>query len=163
MTIAHTAPKLAAIAIALLTTLSARGAMADPPVGPPKQDVVPARDVVAYTVLGFGAAALVVGIAETAQYFSLANGAQSDLRTFTGSSACAEQLNAAALDACQKSKDAATASLIAGIAYGSAAALATTGIILLLTRPKATPEAGHVDLTPSVSARSAGVQLRVSF
>ena len=72
-------------------------------------------------------------------------------------------MNATAADACQKSKEGTTSSLIAGIAYGSAAALATTGIILLLTRPKATPEAGHVDVTPSVSARSAGVQLRVSF
>ena len=163
MTIARTAPKLAAIAVALMTTLSARGAMADPPTDPPKQDGVPARDVVAYTALGLGAAALAVGIAETAQYFSQASGAESDLRSFTGPNACAEQANATAQDACQKSKDATTSSLIAGIAYGSSVALATTGIILLLTRSKATPEAGHVDVTPSVSARSAGMQLRVTF
>jgi hypothetical protein len=157
--------RLAAAGFALVVTLAARGASADPPVDPPNQEGTTARDVVAYSSLGLGAAALVVGIVETTRWVSLDNQAQTDRQQVpaTVTDVCASQVNGAAADACQKGKDAGSADTIAWIAYGSALALGTTGIVLLLTKPHATSDGGKVAVTPAVSPRGGGLQLRIAF
>jgi hypothetical protein len=143
-------------------------AHADPP-APAQESAhegVSARDVVAYTFLGLGAAALVFGVAETVHWYSVyedGHDAQSQVASSV-TNACSDQVSPAASRLCQDSKDVSTAWPLALIGYGSAAALATTGLVLLVTRPHdTTSNAGHLDVTPAVSQRSAGVQLRLSF
>jgi hypothetical protein len=158
-------PIVVAVACALASFVVGT-AHADPPATQPARDGVSARDVVAYTTLGLGAAALIVGAAETVHYFSLAQDGDSARAQVPVSvhDACANQVSAAAANLCQDSKDASTAWTVALIGYGSAAALATTGIVLLLTRSHdTTSNGGRVDVTPAVSQRSAGLQLRLSF
>ncbi len=76
-------------------------------------------------------------------------------------------MSAAAASLCQDSKDASSAQTLAWIGYGAAAALATTGIVLLVTRSHDTPSnsssSGRIDVTPTVSQRSGGVQPRIAF
>jgi hypothetical protein len=163
-------PKLAAaVLVALLATASTRAAQADPPASAPKQDQQPegttTRDVVAYTLVGLGGAALVVGIAETVHATSLSNQGQTDRQQVPASvtDVCSVQTNPSAAAACQANKDSSSAWTAAWIGYGAAAALATTGVVLLLTRPHQPASAGRVDVTPAVSLRSAGIDLRVAF
>jgi hypothetical protein len=76
---------------------------------------------------------------------------------------CSVPTNAAATAACQANKDSSTAWTAAWIGYGAAAALATTGVVLLLTRPRETTSTGRLDVTPAVSPRGAGIDLRLAF
>lgn len=155
-----------AVAAALASSVAGT-AHADPPATQePSHESVSARDVVAYTALGLGAAALAVGIAETVHWNSVTaegHAAQSQVPTSVHD-ACASQVSAAAATLCQDSKEASTSWTVALVSYGAAAALATTGVVLLLTRPHdATTQAGQVDVAPAVSQRSAGLQLRLAF
>jgi hypothetical protein len=161
-----------AVAAAVALTSSVAGiAHADPPApAPPQQpahDGVSARDVVAYTALGLGAAALVFGVAETIHWYSAYEDGH-NLQSQVSSSnvdACTNQVTPAAAALCRDSKDVSASYPLALIGYGAAAALGTTGLVLLLTRPHDTTSnnAGHVDVAPSVSQRSAGLQLRLTF
>src|SRR5579871_1930467 len=85
--------------------------------------------------LGLGAVALTVGVVETARWVSLDNQENTDREHVpaTVTDACASQVSASAAAACQDSKDASTAETIAWIAYGSALALGTAGVVLLVT------------------------------
>jgi len=154
-----------AAAIALASSVGGI-AHADPPAPESAHEGVSARDVVAYTALGLGAAALVFGVAETVHWYSVWEDGRSVQAQLSSSvrNACNDQVSPAASTLCQDSKDVSTSWTLALIGYGSAAALATTGIVLLVTRPHDnTSNAGHLDVTPAVSQRSAGVQLRLSF
>jgi hypothetical protein len=156
---------VAAAAAALVSSVGGI-AHADPPAKESAHEGVAARDVVAYTALGLGAAALVFGVAETVHWYSVDQDGRSVASQVPSSvhNACADQVSAAAATLCQDSKDTSTAWTLALIGYGSAAALATTGIVLLVTRPHdTTSNSGRLDVTPAVSQRSAGVQLRLSF
>ncbi len=159
-------PSMVFAVITALAASAAGTALADPPAQEPSHEGVSARDVVAYTALGLGAAALAVGIAETVHWNAVtgdAHAAQSEVPSSVHD-ACSNQVSPAAATLCQDSKDATTSWTVALVGYGAAAALATTGIVLLVTRPKdATTQAGRLDVAPAVSQRSAGVQLRLSF
>jgi hypothetical protein len=141
-------------------------AHADPPAKESAHEGVSARDVVAYTALGLGAAALAFGVAETVHWYSVYEDGRSLQGQLPASvhNACDDQGSATAAKLCQDSKDTSSAWTLAMVGYGSSAVLATTGFVLLLTRPHdTTSNSGHLDVTPAVSQRSAGVQLRLSF
>jgi hypothetical protein len=162
----HYVSRAVAVAFAFAAIVAARPALADPPASPPPippaQDGVTTRDLLTYSAFGASAVSLVVGVAEAVEYATLHAQSQQDLsRVPAGENVCATPTDAAALNACRTSSSGSMAETVAAVAFGSAAAFATTGLVLLLTRP--TVEAGHVDVTPEVSARSAGLRLRLTF
>jgi hypothetical protein len=149
-------PVLAAVAVAVVATSTSGTASADP---------VTVRDVVTYSALGLGAVAIAVGIGETAHATSLDSQDTDDRRQVpvTVTNVCNAQDNAAAAAACKAQNDSSSAWTAAWVAYGTGLALAATGVVLLLTKPHATTTTGQVDVTPAVTPRTAGLQLRIAF
>lgn len=146
---------MVAVTLAVAVTSAPRVASADP---------VTVRDVVTYSAFGLAAVAVAVGIGESVHAYSLDSQNEKDQAQVpvTVVNVCNSSIPAAA-DACRTQNDASNAWTIASVAYVAGLAFATTGLVLLLTKPHAAAKAGSVDVTPAVSPRTAGLQLRIAF
>jgi hypothetical protein len=134
----------------------------------------PTRKVIGYTVVVIGAGFLVAGGIEGAGWLSDKSDSDQDRSSVpnTVTDVCAgAPVNAAAADACQKSKDASSAAKLGWIFAGVGAVLAGTGIWLVVgdhsgeaasdttakaTRPK-------FDVLPALGAHAGSVDVRMTF
>jgi hypothetical protein len=135
----------------------------------------PLRKVATYTTLVAGAGLLIAGGVEGLAWLSDSNASKSDRKNVPPSvtDVCKTGLNASAVDACQKSKDAVSVSTLGWVFAGVGAALVGTGFVLMLgdhgssdsPRDATTPPSGKakVDLVPLVGTRGGGLDLRVTF
>jgi hypothetical protein len=82
---------------------------------------------------------------------------------------CTDGVNASAVDACQKSKDALTVSTLAWVFTGVGVALAGTGIYLLASDGGSSephePGVGKpkLQVVPAIGTRGGAVDLRITF
>jgi hypothetical protein len=135
----------------------------------------PTRKVLAYTAIVAGAGLLVASGVEAGAWVSDSNASQDDRKKVPSNvtDVCADEVNSAALDACHRSKDATTVSTLSWIFGAAGVALATTGIVLLVTghdssdggRDAVTAKAPkpRVDVLPMLGTRAGAVDLRVTF
>ncbi|MGH7294408.1 MAG: hypothetical protein ACRELB_05735 [Polyangiaceae bacterium] len=135
----------------------------------------PTRKVLAYTALVAGAGLLVASGVEAGAWVSDNNASQNDRKQVPSNvtDVCADEVNSAALDACHRSKDATTVSTLSWVFGAAGVALATTGIVLLVTghdssdggrdAVTAGPPKPRVDVLPMLGTRAGAVDLRVTF
>jgi hypothetical protein len=135
----------------------------------------PTRKVIGYSVVVIGAGFLVASGIEGAAWLSDKSDSDQDRTSVpnTVTDVCAEPVNPAAIDACQKSKDASSAAKLGWIFAGVGAVLAATGIFLVVgdhsgeaasdTTAEATPRKPHFDLLPSLGPRAGSVDVRLTF
>jgi hypothetical protein len=148
---------------------------AAPPVESGARSSFPMRKVLAYSALVAGAGLLVASGVEMAAWVNDSNKSHDDRLQVPSNvtDVCAAEVNAAAQDACRKGKDAVTVSTLAWVLGGAGAALAGTGLVLLMTDP-GTRESTHgagapaasrrrVEVLPSVGVRGGTVDLRLTF
>jgi hypothetical protein len=133
---------------------------------------VTARKAIEFTLMGLGAAGLVVSAVEWVRFQAQQSDATSDqtLRSIpsnqTNATYCPSNPH---LDACVKYNDALSTRAIAWITFGAGSALAATGLVLWVTdhpgdEPKsAPPAAARVRVLPQTSSTSTGVQVVGSF
>ncbi|HEY6463702.1 MAG TPA: PEGA domain-containing protein [Polyangiaceae bacterium] len=143
---------------------------------PAAHGTFPTRKVVAYGAIVVGAGLLVGSGVETAAWINDSNTSKSDRANVNPSinDVCASEINASAVDACKRSKDAVTVSTLGWVFGGAGLALVGTGIVLLVTG-HGSGDSGHdagttarsnkpqVDVLPMVGTRSGVVDLRVTF
>lgn len=148
------------------------------PTGPVERDTgssFPTRKVLTYTALVAGGGLLVGSGVEAAAWVSDSNKSHDDRKNVPANvtDVCAAKVNSFAVDACNKSKDAVTASTLAWVLGGAGAALVGTGLVLMMTDP-GSHESGHdagtaakarprLDVLPVVGVRGGAVDLRVTF
>jgi hypothetical protein len=149
--------------------------VAQPPPDTGPHPTFPSRKVIAYSAIVAGAGLLIASGVEAAAWVSDSNAAHDDRLQVPSSvtDVCAAEVNQAAQDACHKGKDAVTVSTLAWVLGGAGAALAGTGLVLLMTDPgtrESTRESGapassrrRVEVLPSVGVRGGTVDLRLSF
>jgi hypothetical protein len=134
----------------------------------------PSRKVIAYSAIIVGAGLLIASGVEAAAWVNDNNASKNDRLQVpsTYTDVCAAEVNAAAQDACHKGKDAVTVSTLAWVLGGAGAALAGTGLVLLMTDPgtresardaAAPAQRRRVEVLPSVGARGGTVDLRLTF
>ena len=150
-------------------------AEAAPEPAPAEKGAFPVRKVVGYSAVVVGVGLLVAAGIEGASWVSDRNASDQDRRSVpsTVTDVCATPFNAAGQDACQKSKDAASAVRLGWIFAGVGAVLTGTGIWLVLSdhgagdapsepSAKATPRP-KFDVLPALSTRSGSVDVRLTF
>jgi hypothetical protein len=135
----------------------------------------PLRKVATYSALVAGAGLLVAGGVEGLAWLNDNSASKTDRKSVPPSvtDVCKTGVNAQAVDACQKSKDAVSVSTLGWVFTGVGAALVATGFVLMLgdhgssetPRDAATPASGKakVDVVPEVGLRGGGLDLRVTF
>jgi hypothetical protein len=146
----------------------------------------PLRKVATYSALVAGAGLLVAAGVEGLAWMSDSNASKNDRLNVcspqgfaAGACApavpdvCKAEVNSYAVDACQKSKDAITASTLGWVFAGVGAALVGTGFVLMLgdhgssdsPHDSAAPAAAkpRVDVLPLVGSRGGALDLRVTF
>jgi hypothetical protein len=166
---------------ALSPAETAQAAEAPVPEAAPSQEEpskpFPTRKVIGYSVVVIGAGFLVAGGIEAAGWLSDKSDSDQDRTSVpnTVTDVCAgAPVNAAAADACQKSKDAQSAAKLGWIFAGVGAVLAGTGIWLVVgdhsgdgasgdTTAKAAPPRPKWEVLPSVGPRAGSVDLRLTF
>jgi hypothetical protein len=133
-----------------------------------------ARTALAYSTLAAGVGFMAASAVEAANWLSDKNTSTDDRKLVPASvtDVCAEPLNPAAVDACNKSRDAVNASTLGWIFGGAGLALVATGVILLTTE-HASKEGGGPEtsraasprllLSPSVGPRAGALHVRVTF
>jgi len=141
------------------------------PPGPGKP--FPTRKVIGYTVVVIGAGFLVASGIEGAGWLSDKSDSDQDRSSVptTVTDVCATPVNAAAADACQKSKDASSAATLGWVFAGIGAVLAGTGIFLVVgdhsgeasTETAAAPTKPKFDLLPSLGAHAGSLDVRMTF
>ena len=114
----------------------------------------PVRKVLEYGAIVVGGGLLIASGVETAQWISDSNASNNDRKNVPKNitDVCASQVNAAAQDACQKSKDAQTVSALAWTFGAIGAGLVATGVVMLLTDK---PSSMSTDASPSTASRAA--------
>jgi hypothetical protein len=131
------------------------------------------RAIATYSVV-VGAAAVVAGGIEGVVWLSDSNAGKNDRKNVPANvtDVCATEVNASAVDACRRSKNAVAVSTVGWIFAGVGAALVGTGVVLMLgehgssdarkgaTDARAKP---RVELLPWLGAREGAVDLRVTF
>jgi hypothetical protein len=135
----------------------------------------PLRKVVTYSALVAGVGLLVAGGVEGLAWMNDKNASKTDRGNVPPSvtDVCKTEINPAAVDACQKSKDAITASSLGWTFAGVGAALVGTGFVLMLgdhgssdssrdTTAGATAKP-KVDVVPLMGTRGGALDLRVTF
>lgn len=146
------------------TLVASKGGGEPPPVA--VKSNLPVRKYASYAILGAGVIALGIGGFEGIKFL----GAKSDLdddRSKVSSSVqdvCADLSTPAAIDACQKYKNAKDARTLSFIFAGIGAALVTGGVVLLVTDPGT--ERGKeqaVQVVPTITPRAAGLDVTVRF
>ncbi|HEY8090668.1 MAG TPA: hypothetical protein VIF09_22555, partial [Polyangiaceae bacterium] len=147
------------------------------PAGPDQSSHTPfpTRKVLAYTAIVAGAGLLVASGVEVGAWVNDSNASQNDRKQVPSNvtDVCADEVNSAALDACHRSKDATTVSTLGWVFGAAGVALATTGIVLLVTghdssdggrdAVTAGPSKPRVDILPMIGTRAGVVDLRVTF
>ncbi|HEY3819824.1 MAG TPA: hypothetical protein VGL81_21810 [Polyangiaceae bacterium] len=135
----------------------------------------PMRKVVTYTALVAGVGLLVGGGVEGLAWMNDNNASKSDRKDVPASvtDVCKTGINPQAVDACQKSKDAVTASALGWTFAGVGAALVVTGFVLMVSdhgssdSPRDASTTGSdkpkVDVVPFVGTRGGALDLRVTF
>ena len=135
----------------------------------------PVRKVLEYGAIVVGAGLLIASGVEAAQWISDSNASNADRQSVPRSvtDVCAAEVNAAAQDACRKSKDAASVSTLGWVFGGAGAALLGTGIILLLTdhgsqetasgAAAQAPRRSALTVVPSMGPQGGSVDVRVTF
>jgi hypothetical protein len=135
----------------------------------------PTRDVATYSALAVGAGLLVAGGVEGLVWLDDSNTSKADRKGVPPSvtNVCETAVNAAAIDACQKSHDAVTVSTLAWVFTGVGAALLGTGVVLLRSghgpgdRPHDAATVARqkpsLALLPLLGPRSGALDLRVTF
>jgi hypothetical protein len=135
----------------------------------------PLRKVATYSALVAGVGLLVVGGVEGLAWMNDSNTSKTDRGNVPPSvtDVCKTGYNAAAVDACAKSKDAITASSLGWTFAGVGAALVATGFVLMVTdhgssdSPRDTTTGAtakpKVDVVPLMGTRGGGLDLRVTF
>ncbi len=163
------------VSFALSPSAAPPPAEVTPDQAPADKSAFPVRKVVGYTAVIVGVGLLVTAGIEGASWLSDRNKSDEDRRSVpnTVTDVCATPVNAAGQDACEKSKDAATAVRLGWILGGVGAVLTGTGIWLVLSdhasndgpsepTAKATPRP-KLDVLPAVGPRSGSLDLRVTF
>lgn len=158
------------------SSVTVRLGAAPPPPGDGPKSNFPARKVLEYGAIVVGGGLLIAGGIETAAWISDSNASNTDRQQVPKSitDVCANQVNAAAQDACHKSKDAQSVSTLAWVFGGAGAALVGVGVVMLLTDhgtstelpDAATPAAKakpKLDVVPAIGLNGGGVDLRVTF
>ncbi|MDP9001137.1 MAG: hypothetical protein M3O46_13635 [Myxococcota bacterium] len=135
----------------------------------------PTRRVLAYTAVALGAALFVASAVEAATWISDSNRSTDDRERVprTVTDVCADSIDPAARDACNRGRDAVTASTLGWVFAGAGAALVGTGVWLILADHGAAGESddhaprassgSRFQLLPSLGARAGSVRLRVTF
>jgi len=162
-------------------TVSTPETTAPPAGGPPSENGggLRARGVLGYTAIVVGAGLLVVAGIEAANWVSDKNASDADRQSVprTVTDVCSEPVNAAAVDACEKSRNAKTVSTLGWIFAAVGAAAAGTGVWLVVTdaaestarpgdaRASVPPRttASRVELLPILGAHDRALELRVRF
>ncbi|HEX3772032.1 MAG TPA: hypothetical protein VHV30_14250 [Polyangiaceae bacterium] len=171
----------AEVTFALSPAETAQGAEAPAPEAAPSQEEpskpFPTRKVIGYSVVVVGAGFLIAGGVEAAGWLSDKSDSDQDRTSVpnTVTDVCAgTPVNAAAADACQKSKDAQSAAKLGWIFAAVGAVLAGTGIWLVVadhsgdgasadTTAKAAPPRAKWDVLPAIGPRAGSVDLRLTF
>ncbi len=153
-----------------------------PSEGEPRTDevegtgAIPTRKVVGYAAIVAGAGFLVAAGVEALNWLHDKSASDSD-RTDVPSNVtdvCLQPLNAAAQDACEKSKDAASASTLGWIFAGTGAVVAGTGIWLVMTSPHGSADGTHesaalrttprkLQVLPVIGTRGGALHVRAAF
>jgi hypothetical protein len=178
-----TAPTASAEAGAQPPSMVSGGLQALPPQNPPNTPEAPVstpprrfptRLVLAYSSVALGAGLIVASGIEAANWIGDSNRSNDDRKLVPRNvtDVCAEPVNAAAQDACNRSKDAAAEAALGWIFAGVGAVLVGTGVWLLATdgaktQPAAEESRGQpsprLELLPSLGRRETGVDVRVTF
>ncbi|MGH7270799.1 MAG: hypothetical protein ACREJ3_10250 [Polyangiaceae bacterium] len=136
----------------------------------------PVRKVVAYSALVAGAGFLVASVVEGAGWFSDKNASDNDRATVpsTVTDVCSSSIPAA-VDACQQSANASSTARLGWIFAGVGAALAGTGLVLILTdkgksgedaqpaQASSRPEPTRIAVWPTFGPHAGAVDLNVTF
>ncbi|MDP9033275.1 MAG: hypothetical protein M3O50_00585 [Myxococcota bacterium] len=152
---------------------------------PPVTDVpeqtgkpLPVREIAAYSALAAGAAFFVGSAVEAGIWFDDRNKSHDDRLSVPSSVAdvCLDQVNAAAVDACRRGRQALNASTLGWVFAGVGTALVAGGVYLLVTRGRPfsdeAPPSGasraaranlSVDVAPEWGAHGGRVRLQVTF
>lgn len=130
---------------------------------------LPVRKIIGYTAIGLGSASMIIGVVEGVRFLSLKSDLDGDRNNVSRSvnDVCQDLSTNAAIDACQKYKDAKSARVLEWVFLGAGAALVTGGVVLLVTDHSsddaAKDKAGAFRVLPHVGPRGAGVDLHVAF
>jgi hypothetical protein len=144
-------------------------AKAEPPPVVVTTKSLPVRKIAAYTAIGVGGASMIIGVVEGFHFLSLKSDLDGDRGNVSSNvtDVCQDLSTNAAIDACQKYKDAKSARILEWVFLGVGAALVTGGVVLLVTDHSsddaAKDKAGAFKVLPHVGPRSAGLDLHVAF
>jgi hypothetical protein len=148
---------------------------ASPPSAPGPSDRFPTRMVLAYSAVAIGAGLVVAAGVEAANWVSDSNHSSDDRKLVPRNvtDVCAEPLNAAAQDACSRSRDAAAEAALGWVFAGVGAALIGTGVWLLVTDHPSTQapptevsrarRALPLEFVPSFGPRESAFDVRFTF
>jgi len=133
---------------------------------------LPIRKIAAYSALGLGGVAIVLGVVEGVRFL----GDQSDLNNDRGQvssnvkDVCADKSTLPSIDACNKANDGHKALTLELVGFGAGAVLVAAGVYLLVTDKgtEEAPPAGAPPRTtwrvlPHVSPNSGGVDFALRF
>jgi hypothetical protein len=132
------------------------------------------RTALAYSALALGVGFLAAGGVEAANWIGDKNASSDDRKVISASvtDVCADRMDAAAIDACNKSHDAVTASTLAWIFAGVGAALVGTGVWLITTDHPSTDAGSRetsrapkppIALLPSFGPGAGSIDVRATF
>jgi hypothetical protein len=146
---------------------------AAPESGPAERSGFPVRKVLGYSAVVVGVGFLVTAGIEGASWSSDKNDSDQDRRSIpnTVTNVCVTPTNSAGQDACQKSKDAATAVKLGWIFAGVGAVLTGTGIWLVLSggseptndSTSAAVARPKIDVIPTLGRHSGSFDVRATF
>jgi hypothetical protein len=142
-----------------------------PPSGDTTHSAFPLRKVAEYSALVVGAGLLVAGGVEGLAWANDKSQNETDRKSVptTVTDVCTTEVNAQALDACSKSKNALSVSTLGWVFGGVGAALVGTGFVLMLgdhgSSDSATPATAkpHVQVVPVLGTRGGAVGVNVTF
>lgn len=163
-------------------TLSSAETAAPPVGGPPSENGggLRMRGIVGYSAIVVGAGLLVVSGIEAANWVSDKNASDADRQSVprTVTDVCSQPVNAAAVDACEKSRNAQTVSTLGWIFAAVGAAAAGTGVWLVVSdvpestvkpaeaagdRPRREASGPQVELLPIFGVHDRALEMRVRF
>ena len=147
-------------------------AKAEPPPVLVTSKPLPVRKIAGYSAIGLGGVSMIIGVVEGFKFLSLKSDLDGDRNNVSRNvtDVCQDLSTTAAIDACQKYKDAKSARVLEWVFLGVGAALVTGGVVLLVTDHSGDEPAkdkvgaaGKVRVLPHVGPRGGGLDLHVTF